>query len=202
MGRLFGSHGHILLHSMGGLAIGSADVSYRWQRILVSLAGPGIQLLLAGVLIGLAYAGLITDELRANPAFGRMWGMLLWINVGWAILNLIPVWPLDGGWVSREVCQAVSSRSGLVVSLWISVIVGAVLAINALVVELQVRETLPLPLVEGFPGAGLIPYIGGYFGGFYLAILFGLLAAGSWQALQQETQRHRRMWDDDLPWER
>src|SRR5262245_38491573 len=45
MGRAFGASGHIVLHGMGGLAIGSSDVPYRWQRVLVSAAGPGIQLL-------------------------------------------------------------------------------------------------------------------------------------------------------------
>src|SRR5262249_16510341 len=57
MGRAFGARGHIVLHSMGGLAIGSANVPSRWQRILVSAAGPGIQLALFGVLYGLLVAG-------------------------------------------------------------------------------------------------------------------------------------------------
>ncbi len=46
MGRLFGAEGYIVLYSMGGMAIGSNVQSRRWQRILVLLAGPGIQLLL------------------------------------------------------------------------------------------------------------------------------------------------------------
>jgi Zn-dependent protease len=188
MGQAFGSHGHILLHSMGGLAIGSSDVPYRWQRILISLAGPGIQLLLWGLLFGLLLTGVIPGAVvKDNPALARMLGMLLWVNLAWPILNLLPVWPLDGGWVTRELCEAVSSR-GLVVSLWISVIVAGALAVNAVLLEWQ--------------GFELIPYVGRYFGGIYLAILFALLAVGSWQALQQATARRRRYWDDDLPWER
>ena len=35
-----------------------------------------------------------------------------------------------------------------------------------------------------------------------LAILFGLFALGSYQAIQQENARQRRYWDDELPWER
>src|SRR6516165_4479720 len=46
MGRLFGSQGYIVLYSFGGLAVGSNLLSRRWQRILVLLAGPLIQLLL------------------------------------------------------------------------------------------------------------------------------------------------------------
>src|SRR5262249_18087715 len=50
MGRLFGSEGHIVLLAFGGLAIGSANLRERWQRIAVSAAGPAIQLVLWGIL--------------------------------------------------------------------------------------------------------------------------------------------------------
>src|SRR6187401_2581712 len=45
-GRMFGTHGDILLYSFGGLAIGSSDLRKRWQRIVVYLAGPAIQFML------------------------------------------------------------------------------------------------------------------------------------------------------------
>src|SRR5262249_53158681 len=62
MGRAFGARGHIVLHGMGGLAIGSADVPHRWQRILVSAAGPGIQLILyAAIYFGLVRSGLLSN---------------------------------------------------------------------------------------------------------------------------------------------
>jgi hypothetical protein len=35
MGRIFGSDGHIVLYGFGGLAIGSSDLTKRWQRNLV-----------------------------------------------------------------------------------------------------------------------------------------------------------------------
>ena len=59
------------------------------------------------------------------------------INLFWPLLNLLPIWPLDGGQITREVSTAVSRRQGLVVSLWISLIVSGFLALHALVVELQ-----------------------------------------------------------------
>src|SRR5690349_5678678 len=40
MGQAFGSDGHIVLYSFGGLAIGSNQLEARWQRILVSFGGP------------------------------------------------------------------------------------------------------------------------------------------------------------------
>src|SRR5258708_2986270 len=49
MGRYFGTRGHILLTGFCGLAIGSNDLTERWQRNAVSLAGPGAGFLLAAL---------------------------------------------------------------------------------------------------------------------------------------------------------
>jgi Zn-dependent protease len=203
MGRAFGTHGHILLHSMGGLAIGAADVPYRWQRILVSLAGPGIQLLLYAVLKVLIAFEVIGPSLLDNKAFSLMLGMLLWINCGWAILNLFPIWPLDGGWVVREVCQIASPQKGLVTSLWISVFVGVGVAAGALLIRSQDPRVLAEFCLRHFGQyARMALYVLLNFGSYYIAILFALLAYGSWQALQVENANRRRYWDDNLPWER
>ena len=51
MGRLFGSDGHIVLYSFGGLAVGSIQIPNWWKRVLVSLAGPMAGFLLWGMLI-------------------------------------------------------------------------------------------------------------------------------------------------------
>src|ERR1700682_5371657 len=48
--RLFGSDGHIVLYSVGGLAVPYHHLSSRWQRIAVSFAGPLAQLILYGAI--------------------------------------------------------------------------------------------------------------------------------------------------------
>jgi Zn-dependent protease len=183
MGRLFGSEGHIVLHSLGGLAIGSNNLSARWKRILVSFAGPGIQLLLFAALYGLIWAGLVPKE---NKALTLLVVMLLIINFFWPLFNLLPVWPLDGGMITREVCTGVAPSRGLIISLWISVIVSALIAINSLM-EMSLKKPL-------------IPYIPS--GGMFTIILFAMFAASSFQSIQEETHRRRYSYDDDLPWER
>jgi len=42
---------------------------------------------------------------------------LLFINVLWGIVNLLPVYPLDGGQIAREVLVAVNPRAGIQQSL-------------------------------------------------------------------------------------
>lgn len=187
MGQIFGTHGDIVLHSMGGLAIGASNLGWAWKRILVSAAGPGIQLVLWGVLIL-----LIRQEVIQEPPLWVAYALskLLYINFSWAILNLLPIWPLDGGQITRELCVLGSPRQGLVTSLWISLVVSAVLAANALVAEQSKSH-------RGFIPSDYAPT------GWYIAILFALFAVGSWQVLQVERQSRGRVYEDDsLPWER
>jgi Zn-dependent protease len=187
MGKLFGSHGRIVLYGMGGLAIGSKDVRWRWQRILVSLAGPGVQLLL--------YAGL-----RAWLAWGRLpvhlspeafefvvmaLGMLLLINFYWPIVNLLPIWPLDGGQVTRDVCEGVLGLRGVIISLWISIIVSAGVAV-AILAEANDRPLLPFSVGRSM----------------FNAMFAALFAVSSYQALQYEQSRQRQYQEDLMPWER
>ena len=170
-GHAFGSRGEILLHSMGGLAIGSGGFT-RWQSILVSLAGPAIQLALWGVLF---YASVPRDQ----KALGLLLAMLLLINFWWPLLNLLPIWPLDGGQVARQLALIVSPRHGLATSLWISLILAAALAFNALMPNLKMRPVLP------------------WFTGELTALFCALFAVTAYQELAQ-ARPSRRVFDD--PW--
>jgi stage IV sporulation protein FB len=179
MGRLFGSHGHIVLYSFGGLAIGSNQLDRRWQRILVLLAGPGIQLVLFGILLFSMPWLLSVVPAASRDSAGFVLAMLLWINLSWPILNLLPIWPLDGGQISREMCLAIMPERGATVSLGISMVVSGVLAAHALMSS---------------RGQPLIPYLPAF--GMFTALLFAMLCVGSFSALQMENER-RRHWHHD-----
>src|SRR5262249_52324972 len=121
MGRLFGTDGYIVMYSFGGLAVGSNDLRRRWQPILVFLAGPGIELILAG-LIWLGVNSLSAEQrMKLSDPAQETIHILLVINLFWALMNLLPVWPLDGGQITRELCIAASRHDGLRVSLMISI---------------------------------------------------------------------------------
>jgi Zn-dependent protease len=153
-GKLFGSHGRILLYSFGGLALGASNLAERWQRITVYLAGPASQLLLL-IVVAIpykVYTGLSQGE--GGGFLGELFFFLFIINGFWALLNLLPVWPLDGGQVSREFFELVNPAGGRRASLILSLVCAAVLAV-----------------------AGLLFSV-------YTALLFGSLAYCSWQLLQ------------------
>jgi Zn-dependent protease len=128
------------------------------SQILISLAGPAAGFLLAALVVVVFRAtgheiGLqagrefdfekttLTEarvlplplmmlywEPLATPAATNIVGDMLSVNILWGLINLLPVYPLDGGRVAREVCTLGNPRRGIVMSLRISIIVGAVMA--------------------------------------------------------------------------
>lgn len=101
-GKAFGTDGYIILHGFGGMAVGSTEISNRWKRILITLAGPGAQLIFLAILIGVK-ANLQLDPTNPTHIKISIWiNMLANINYYWPILNLIPVFPLDGGQIMRD----------------------------------------------------------------------------------------------------
>ncbi|QEG37036.1 site-2 protease family protein [Bythopirellula goksoeyrii] len=148
--RYYGGRPRIVLYGLGGLAIcEDCDRSTRSQ-ILISLAGPGAGFLFAlviamlvrlaghgvGMLVGNGAkisSGSIVDpaglsvlgltlfwERFTSPQVNEMLLNLLWINLLWGAVNLLPIYPLDGGRIAREVCQSGSPRQGIILSLRIS----------------------------------------------------------------------------------
>jgi Zn-dependent protease len=206
MGRLFGSDGHIVMYSFGGLAIGSNALRKRWQRILVSFAGPGAQfVILAVVILALVFAlsrsgpGRLPDiqDDEGGIHLGRLFGTwhplvgklildLIFINLFWPILNLLPIWPLDGGQISREVCTGIAPDNGAKISLGISMLVAGLLAVNAAMIY--------------FRGTPLIPVVGGLMGGgMFMMIFFGMMALSSFRAMQA-LEAEKRWQEDKWDW--
>ncbi|MGC6467069.1 MAG: metalloprotease [Akkermansiaceae bacterium] len=127
-GRKFGAQGtEIVLHGMGGVAIFPQARFSRIQSFLVTLAGPGIQILLGLV----AYALIGYTELGAIQGLGQFLFALMFVSIFWALLNCVPVWPLDGGQMLGAILGPRKEALLHQVSM-ISAIVLAVLSINYL----------------------------------------------------------------------
>ncbi len=174
VGRLFGSHGYIVLYSMGGLAVGSNQLSRRWQRIAVSFAGPFAEfVLLGGILVAYYF---LTPHIspRWEPYVEKMLWFMVIINLIWGLLNLLPIWPLDGGQIAREICQALMPQRGTLFSLGLSMVVSGILALHILMAS------------QGRP---LLPYIPGF--GMLTALFFAMFCVNSYLALQIENERRR-----------
>ncbi len=147
--RRFGVESEIVLYGFGGLAIPRTS----WgrglsstQNILVALAGPFAGFLLAAViLLAVKLAGgVVLWQTIVNfipvPIAGfqgelsflnELISTFLWVNVFWGMINLLPIYPLDGGQVTRHAFLMSNAYNGVQMSLWVSVIVGAMVAIWA-----------------------------------------------------------------------
>lgn len=92
----------ILLHGVGGLTQHRPAIRDRDDALIVA-AGPAAGLSLAGLsLLAEAY-GLPNyfADTRAIDLSQFFLEQMIFINVFWSILNLLPIWPLDGGQLTR-----------------------------------------------------------------------------------------------------
>jgi stage IV sporulation protein FB len=87
---------------------------------------------------------------------------LIYVNVFWGLINLLPVYPLDGGQIARELFNIRNPRYGAVPALQLSAGIAVLIAAYALLNQ-----------------------------HYYLAFMFGYLAYGNFQSLQFHQNRWR-----------
>jgi stage IV sporulation protein FB len=116
----------IYLTGWGGVTVNERKAR-PWQDLLISVAGP-----LSSFLLALAIYPFLPARL-SNPFLAAFLPKLAQINVVWAIFNLLPVVPLDGGHAVRHVFRMfLTEMRAFQVSVISSLIIGAILALLAL----------------------------------------------------------------------
>ena len=116
-----------------------------WSQVLISAAGPGAGFLLAIILwASLRFAGVEILWYRSYgiPCFfaNTKWDLaneffydLAMISILWGIVNLMPILPLDGGHIARELLTAVNPAQGVRQSLILSLLIGTLLTTLAII---------------------------------------------------------------------
>ena len=138
--RFYGYSPFVTLYAMGGFtSYGQlGDFRSRGSRtlsqIIICFAGPCAGFLLAGVVIAaMVGAGRVLNQnVTIPPLLDTFCYHILWISIVWGIVNLMPVYPLDGGQISREILLAISPNRGIHWSLVLSIITATMLAVAAL----------------------------------------------------------------------
>lgn len=116
--RAYGAHPSITLYALGGLTRFENRMS-RAQSALISLAGPG-----AGFMLGVAVL-LAAPSLHLHGAGKEFAANLVYVNIGWGIMNLLPVLPFDGG----QLLSAVMGPKRALATAIISATVGLLVAV-------------------------------------------------------------------------
>jgi len=180
--RWFGQAAHVVLYHLGGLAIptawGGRGARRPHERLIVSAAGPLAQLAFAaGIVLLLRAGGYAVPFPLEGP--GRALGLyegaeigsrmlrvlalfLLYVNIFWPLLNLLPVPPLDGGQIVREGLLSLGVADAARISAMIGVVTG-----------------------------GVVAWWGYTHGETYLGIMFAMLAVSCFQSLSDNTPWQR-----------
>ncbi len=152
-----------------------------WGQIFISFAGPLAGFLLAAVLVAVLYLTGFGHQVtfdwpfHLRPYWIELTGLadlvkggipltmrailvndIFFISVFWGLINLLPIYPLDGGQIVREILQYFNPRDGIRQSLMLSVL-----------------------------AAGLFAVVGAVkWQNWYVCLMFGFLAYSSFMALQ------------------
>ncbi len=118
----------ITLYPIGGVARLHRMPRAPGAELLIALAGPAVNVVLALMLLAMGgLLGVLTPELAAG-SIGSLLADLLMVNVILAGFNLIPIFPMDGGRVLRAL---LSSQIGRLRATEIAAAIGQALAIFA-----------------------------------------------------------------------
>lgn len=121
----YGVEPSIRLYGGGGLTIG-LRLPPR-QHILVSAAGPAMGLIIGG-LVGVTV--LAAPRLATNPIAED----LLWVNLGWSLINLLPFPGVDGGAILGEITTIALGRPAEMVVRAIGLVVVGALCLGLVLV--------------------------------------------------------------------
>jgi stage IV sporulation protein FB len=134
----FGKRVEIVLQAFGGYAAysGGGRLS-RFQTFLITAAGPAIQ-----IILGVAALTLLMQVDGLSPYGKHFFLRLFEISIIWAVLNLIPVLPMDGG----RILETILGPQRLRLTLQISIAV----AVTIVVLSLVFKVDMLLPVFLGF----------------------------------------------------
>lgn len=168
--RGFGYQPRITLHGFGGLASYQPTHYDPLRQITIAAAGPAAGFLFAALMVALLAAGgyeamlLSWTILPGKPILNLyllvMVHDLLLVNIFWGLINLLPVLPLDGGQIARDILLRIRPRNAIPTAYQLSMVTAAALAVVSLV----------------------------RLNSFFMCLFFGYLAYGSfvtWQAYQR-----------------
>ncbi len=146
---LFQNNPSVLLYFMGGLCFSNGKEDHSWKRALVIVMGPVAGFLLFGLVLGLGlyfigvayvspFGWVVVHDVPSwfirlpegvNHAIETAYLDLLYINLFWGFVNLLPLYPLDGGQLAQVFLTMHNRREGTVRTHAISLVTAGLVAV-------------------------------------------------------------------------
>lgn len=141
----------IMLLPVGGIASMERTPDKPSQELAVAVVGPLINLVIAGLLwAGIEIVGGSTRLSEVTSVGGAIATQLMWINVGLAVFNLLPAFPMDGG---RALRALLAMRLGHERATNIAATLGRLFAVVIGIVGLFVNPLMLLIAIVVWMGA-------------------------------------------------
>ncbi len=143
--RATGAEASIALDFLAGYAsFEPTRVLKRWEKAGISLAGPGVQIVLGTAILALMHVNPFDiDQVRESHTTIAIW----WAGPLLGLINLVPILPLDGGNIVMSGLDRFIPGRSRIVMVWFSII----LTISALVYFSLVQRNLLSPIFFIFP---------------------------------------------------
>ena len=143
--RSFGYVSWITLYWMGGLAHSNRPFRFgqRWRAVWQCFAGPFAGFVLLGIVlavrIGLEQLALTqawAATLLASHRTDYTFRILIFVNLWWGVVNLLPVFPLDGGQMLFYASDAGYNRKAFLRVCLVGTIAGGITAAAFLALQM------------------------------------------------------------------
>lgn len=156
--RFYGLGPSVMLHGFGGLCF-HQQAQRDTHAMQITAAGPaaGLTLGVVSLVVGLVAAPFVPAAYL--PIASTVFSAMLFVNIGWSLLNLLPLYPLDGGQLFKLILHRFVD--------------------NRMRVERVVHGTGITLAVLGVIGFGSV-------GEYFMVIICLMLGAQNWQILQGE----------------
>jgi Zn-dependent protease len=126
--KAFGQAPAVSLHGLGGVTVWQPRAGIGpGKRAVITLAGP-----MVGLVIG--FPALLLGAFLPEGSMASRIVMFVWeVNLVWAIFNLLPMIPLDGGRIMAAVLELLfgkgSLRAAYVLSIVVAVLIGLLMVL-------------------------------------------------------------------------
>lgn len=151
--KAYGFHPWIILYGMGGLTChdprenNSSKANSTLGQMIISFAGPAAGFILVAALVLMLYLSGCRDQVKFGwifdvipvPIWMKLTPLAEFVNdifltsMFWGLLNLLPIYPLDGGQIVREFLLYMNPQDGIRQSLILSVFTAILVAVFVLI---------------------------------------------------------------------